>query len=170
MFLIYPLKQPWYYWTLNRQYEYWHTCFHAMSLADDLSDDKLETTIRKNPERVFHVEYTSDLARGLKKVAVVKKWSPQKHLGAGSFGTVRLEKLEDDSGKSDPGSDIYRAVKILDKMQLARSKIDYKKELIALSKFSKPKVLTHIISDEVPLTFLFIVQTTSSFCRVSRLV
>jgi hypothetical protein len=83
---------------------------------------------------------------------------------------VRLEKLEDDSGKSDPGSDIYRAVKILDKMQLARSKIDYKKELIALSKFSKPKVLTHIISDEVPLTFLFIVQTTSSFCRVSRLV
>jgi hypothetical protein len=80
--------------------EYWHTCLYAMSLADDFSDDKLETTIWKNPERVFHVEYTSDLAHGLKKVAVVKKWTPQRHLGAGSFGTVRLEKLDDDPGKS----------------------------------------------------------------------
>jgi hypothetical protein len=68
---------------------------------------------------------------------------------------VRLEKLEDDSGKSDPDSDVYRAVKILDKMQLARSKIDYKKELLALSKFSKPKVVIRIISGEVPLTLLY---------------
>jgi hypothetical protein len=134
-----------------------------MSLADDLSDDKLETTIRKNPERVFHVEYTSDLARGLKKVAVVKKWSPQRHLGAGSFGTVRLEQLEDDSGKLGRDSGVYRAVKILDKIQLARLKIDYKKELLALSKFSKPKVGIHIIGGEVPLTFLYISSDNIKF-------
>jgi hypothetical protein len=134
-----------------------------MSLADDLSDDKFETTIQKNPERVFHVEYTSDLARGLKKVAVVKKWSPQRHLGAGSFGTVRLEQLEDDSGKSGRDSGVYRAVKILDKIQLARLKIDYKKELHALSKFSKPKVGIHIIGGEVPLTFLYISSDNIKF-------
>jgi hypothetical protein len=134
-----------------------------MSLADDLSDDKLETTIHKNLERVFHVEYTSDPARGIRKVSVVNKWIPQKHLGAGSFGTVRLEKLEDDSGKANPDSDVYRAVKILDKMQLARLKIDFKKELLALSKFSKPKVVIHIISGEVLLTFMYISSDNIKF-------
>jgi hypothetical protein len=67
-----------------------------MSLLHDLDDYKLETTFEHNPDCVIHTSYKSDRARGIRKVAVVKRWAPQKPgLGAGTFGTVRLENLLD---------------------------------------------------------------------------
>jgi hypothetical protein len=116
-----------------------------MSLLHDLNDYKLETTFEYNPNYVIHTSYKSDRARGIRKVAVVKRWAPQKpDLGAGTFGTVRLENLLDIQDH-DGTIVTQRAVKQLYKPQMARTNIDYKKELIALSKFSRSKVGTAIL-------------------------
>jgi hypothetical protein len=116
-----------------------------MSLLHDLDDYKLDTTFEHNPDCVIHTSYKSDRARGIRKVAVVRRWAPQKpDLGAGTFGTVRLENLLD--VQDHDGTIVtQRAVKQLYKPQMARTNIDYKKELIALSKFSRSKVGTAIL-------------------------
>ncbi|KAF4634226.1 hypothetical protein G7Y89_g3896 [Cudoniella acicularis] len=108
-----------------------------MSLLHDLDDYKLETQFGKDPDCVLHTSYKSDRARGLRKVAVEEKWIPQDvELGAGTFGTVRLEKQFLDLQQKEAA---HRAVKLLNKTQMERKNIDYKKELVALTKFSRSK-------------------------------
>lgn len=99
----------------------------------DLDDYKIDTTFHKNPDYVVHTLQTADWARGQKRKIVKEKWVAQDEiLGSGTFGTVRLEERVD--GK------VTRAVKQLWKFQMARLNIDYKKELLALTKFSRSKV------------------------------
>ncbi|KAE8441992.1 hypothetical protein EG329_004118 [Mollisiaceae sp. DMI_Dod_QoI] len=108
-----------------------------MSIIYDLDDYKLETSFQKDPECILHTSYKLDRARGIQKVAIVDKWVPQKpSLGAGTFGTVRLEKCFSAGDGTKPS---HRAAKQLNKMHMSRMKIDYKKELIALTKFSRSK-------------------------------
>lgn len=110
----------------------------TMSVIDDLDDYKLEASFQRDPECILHTSYKSDRARGIHGVAVVDTWVPQKpDLGSGTFGTVRLEKR---LNAPDGTKHTHRAVKRLHKIQMARLKIDYKKELIALTKFSRSKV------------------------------
>jgi hypothetical protein len=106
----------------------------AMPLSHDLDDYKLETTFQKDPEYVLHTSYKADRGKGIRKAAVVEKWARQKYLGGGSFGSVHLEMLMECSHTT------HRAVKQLYKADMARMKIDVKKELIALKKFSRAKV------------------------------
>lgn len=61
----------------------------------------------------------------------------KKLLGVGTFGMVRLERCKSNDGQ---GEELCRAVKQMHKSHLERLKIDYKKELIALTKFSRSKV------------------------------
>jgi hypothetical protein len=74
-------------------------------------------------------------------VAIVHKWIPQKpYLGVGTFGIVRLEELVDEEdGDKKRQSRQRRAVKLLHKPFMQRTCIDYKKELLALTKFSRSK-------------------------------
>jgi hypothetical protein len=110
--------------------------FHS-AVVDDLDDYKLEVSFEKDPECVLHTKYISDRARGIRRVSVVQTWRPQKPaLGAGMFGSVRLETCQDSTGEVE-----HRAVKKLRKMHLDRMKIDFRKELIALTKFSRQKVI-----------------------------
>jgi len=109
-----------------------------MSLPDDLKDYKLATEFQTDPDVILHRSYRADWARGRQKVLVVEKWAPQKPpLGAGSFGTVRLEKRLDANNHKEH---TYRAVKQLRKSDMTRLRIDYRKELVALTKFSRAKV------------------------------
>jgi hypothetical protein len=115
--------------------------FPTISMAHiyDLDDYKLETTFQGYPQPniILHTSYRADRARGIRKVAVVDQWAHQKpELGVGTFGTVRLEKK---LNNRDEGQ-TFRAVKQLQKSQMARLRIDYRKELIALTKFSRSKV------------------------------
>jgi hypothetical protein len=106
------------------------------TIVDDLDDYKLEVSFERDPECVLHTKFVSDRARGIRRVPVVQKWRPQKPpLGAGMFGSVRLETCSDSTEKPE-----HRAVKKLQKMHLDRLKIDFRKELIALTKFSRQKV------------------------------
>lgn len=109
-----------------------------MSILHDLNDYKLETQFEKDPDSIVHTFYKSNRARGLRKVVVKERWYPEEvELGAGTFGTVRLEKRFLDRQQKNVAR---RAVKHLNKLQLERKNIDYKKELIALTKFSRSKV------------------------------
>jgi hypothetical protein len=112
-----------------------------MSLLDDLNDYKLETSFRNDPQCILHTSYRADRARGISKIAVVHKWVPQKpYLGVGTFGIVRLEELVDEEGGDKNRQSIQRrAVKLLHKPFMQRTRIDYKKELLALTKFSRAK-------------------------------
>ena len=61
-------------------------------------------------------------------------------MGAGTFGIVRLEELVDEQGGNKNGQAVQRrAVKLLQKHFMNRTQIDYKKELLALTKFSRSK-------------------------------
>jgi hypothetical protein len=106
---------------------------------DDLDDYKLEVLFQGDPECVLHTKFVSDRARGIRRVPVFQKWIPQKPLlGAGMFGSVGLEAC------LDPAKEVeHRAVKKLQKMYLDRLRIDFRKELIALTEFSRQKVKTH---------------------------
>lgn len=69
---------------------------------------------------------------------MVEKWSPWKpELGCSPFGTVRLEERVYGNNETEKE---YRAVKKLHKVHLKRMNIDYRKKMIALTKFTRPKV------------------------------
>ena len=77
---------------------------------------------------VRHTTFHSDASRGKRRVAVVKDWYRDRELGRGSFGTVFLERSE--GGES-------RAVKDIAKNKNSRIAIDYKRELMAMSRLEK---------------------------------
>lgn len=109
-------------------------------VRDDLDDYKLDTEFYTRPDIVSHISYRADWANGRSRVVVKERWVPQKPpLGAGSFGVVRLERREN----PDEGTQYrQRAVKQLRKFDLARMNVDFRKELEALTKFSRSKVGT----------------------------
>jgi hypothetical protein len=107
-----------------------------MSLYQDLEDYKLQTEFDRGRNTVLHRSYRADRAHGRQRIVVEERWASQKPmLGAGSFGTVRLEKLQDDNAETQ-----FRAVKQLRKVDMERTKVDFRKELLALTKFSRSKV------------------------------
>jgi hypothetical protein len=109
-------------------------------LRDDLDDYKLNTEFYTRPDIVSHTSYRTDWAHGKSRVAVEERWAPQKPaLGAGSFGVVRLERRQNADVETKYRE---RAVKQLRKFDLARMKVDFRKELEALTKFSRSKVGT----------------------------
>jgi len=116
------------------------TVINAMSSAEDLLDHfKLDAEYRNDGEfhngYSLHTSYISDHARGKRKEKVETKWFRQRIIGEGSFGQVWLE-------VQYKGEAILRkrALKVLEKRRLRLFDIDYKKELLALAKFSKSQV------------------------------
>ncbi|RFU24744.1 hypothetical protein B7463_g11592, partial [Scytalidium lignicola] len=109
-----------------------------MSLTEDLDDYKLDSEFQFEPEIILHRSYHADRGRGRHRVVVEEKWVPQKPpLGAGSFGIVRLERRQDVDGGG--GKYESRAVKQPRKFDLTRMRVDFRKELLALTKFSRTK-------------------------------
>jgi hypothetical protein len=98
-------------------------------MDDILQDYKLDTTFCV--DHVLHTTYLIDLGLSLHKAAVEKKWFPKQELGAGTFGTVRLQ-------STDKGE--QRAVKAIRKTLALKYRVDHKRELAALAEFSRAKV------------------------------
>src|ERR1700722_5764778 len=76
-----------------------------------------------------HIEYKTNRARGIRKEKVERRWYREQRIGQGTFGKVWLEVTREDDDVEK------RAVKIIDKNCMLG--LDYKKELLALAKFSK---------------------------------
>jgi hypothetical protein len=110
-----------------------------MSTEDLLEHFKL--TAEVSPEYTLHVSYRRNRARHVRE-KVEEKWRPMEIIGEGAFGMVRRELCT-----LDDGNQSVRAVKIIEKRKMGIYNIDFKKELLALSKFSK---------DEVPKPVLFL--------------
>jgi hypothetical protein len=73
----------------------------------------------------------------------VEKWMPCRELGAGTFGVVRFEERVGQDGNAIKSC---RAVKQLRKSWLDRNSDNYKKELLAMAKFSRSKVRRSTLS------------------------
>jgi hypothetical protein len=100
----------------------------------DLNDWKLETSFEDNPPCFVHTSYGADRASGIHTRAIVERWIPcPEPLGRGASGIVWLHN-ESSSNKK------MRAVKQVSKFEMQRDNIDYKRELLALTKFSGKKV------------------------------
>lgn len=100
-------------------------------MDDDLDDYKLDTIWHQDPSHVVHISFEGDRHHRGRKVRFENKWYRQRELGVGSCGSVHLENTED--GRE-------RAVKSIQKSLAERLKIDYRRELAALSTFSKARV------------------------------
>jgi hypothetical protein len=100
-------------------------------MDDDLDDYKLDTHWGQDPSHVIHISFERDRHHGGRKVRVENKWYRRRELGVGSCGVVHLENTEDGQ---------ERAVKIIRKSLAEKLRIDYRRELAAISTFSKAKV------------------------------
>ncbi|MCJ1377232.1 hypothetical protein MMC17_000324 [Xylographa soralifera] len=102
--------------------------------SDLLDHFKLDAEIL--PEYTLHVTTQSDPTLGVRKQKIETKWYRKKLLGRGSFGQVYLES----DSQVDENAQI-RAVKILEKDDLQQAGVDWRKEVAALAKLSRPKYL-----------------------------
>jgi hypothetical protein len=100
-------------------------------MDDDLDDYKLDTTWGQDPSHVVHISFSRDRRHRGRKVRVENKWYQQRELGVGYCSVVHLEITEDGQ---------ERAVKSIRKSLAAKLRIDYRRELMAISTFSKAKV------------------------------
>jgi hypothetical protein len=100
-------------------------------MDDDLDDYKLNTIWHQDQSHVVHISFERDHHHRGRKVRFENKWYRQRELGVGSCSIVHLENTED--GRE-------RAVKRIRKSMAEQLKIDYRRELAAISTFSKAKV------------------------------
>jgi hypothetical protein len=94
-------------------------------------------------ETQLHPDFTLEIVpavppRGRRIVRTEKRWTKESELGYGTFGEVWLEKSQ--KGEA-------RAVKGVKKRK--NTGIDYYKELLAMAKLSKVRLLWHFESDTV---------------------
>ena len=102
----------------------------------DLDDYKFPATFESESNIVIHTWRRANWAQGRHMEEVQERWEPQQTIGSGSFGTVRLEKRIGGENMAYT----HRAVKQLQKGDMAKAKFDYRKELATLIKFSRSKV------------------------------
>jgi hypothetical protein len=103
-----------------------------MTTEDLLDHYKLEAEVF--PEYTLHVTYKIDRGRG-ERERIEKQWKRMESIGEGAFGQVWRELHHRQDGHQE-----IRAVKILSKQRIRAYNVDFKKELVALAKFSKPEV------------------------------
>lgn len=106
----------------------------------DLEDTRLDASFPASGE-VRHISYHSDPDIGRRMIEEEEIWRTKDNLGEGGFGTVWLQERISHNG---PKKSSFRAVKMLDKS--GKSADMYKKELMAMAKFSKPLVISHLFA------------------------
>lgn len=103
-----------------------------MSTEDLLDHYKLEAEVF--PEHTLHITYKTDRSRGEREI-IEKQWKRMESIGEGAFGQVWRELHHRQDGYQE-----VRAVKVITKQRIRAHHVDFKKELLALAKFSKPEV------------------------------
>ena len=106
-----------------------------MSRVSDFEHHRLDATVY--PDCVVEIHRISDIAQGLRKVAVTKIWRTERILGRGTFGEVLLQAQD-----KDPES--KRAVKVI-RTSGRMSSVECERELTALIEFTKPKVSNFVL-------------------------
>jgi serine/threonine protein kinase len=102
-----------------------------MSSEDLLDHFKLEAEVY--PDRTIHISHRFNRSRERERIE--KNWERLEIIGEGSFGQVWRELHRQPDGNHD-----VRAVKIIEKQRMWALQVDFKRELLALAKFSKDEV------------------------------
>ena len=102
-----------------------------MSTQSDLIDYfKLDAVYNPDTNSTREVTQTSDRAHFKRQVTIIKEWKRSTKLGSGAYGIVWLERNHE--------GEEFRAVKEIPKGTPSTPlTIDYKRELLALSRLSK---------------------------------
>ena len=132
-------------------------------LPDLVQDSKLETRIFGGS--TVHTFYETDSKSLRRAVPRDEYWRRQSLIGAGSYGSVWLEKCI--KGQRDIE---FRAVKQISTAVHERSKpIIYSRELEAIAKFSHEKVRPHALN---PLSVVAAdaLQVRAMFCQIVWMV
>ena len=122
----------------------------------DLEDTRLRVDFSE-PGLTKHVSYNSNPSTGQRSIREEEVWRRMQDLGNGTFGKVWLEELV--SGNKPVK---FRAVKMISKKAQSAA-VDYRRELEAMAKFSKPLVkAARSLSAAEFLTVLPSMHTVSS--------
>jgi calcium/calmodulin-dependent protein kinase I len=104
-----------------------------MSIPDLIADSKLEAVVHSGWVRHTYRRRGTPGKHWI--VDVTETWVRKSRLGAGGYGTVWLEECQEPASKDGPR---LRAVK---EIQIdPQEDVDYNRELLAIAKFSLPKV------------------------------
>ncbi|CAI7678719.1 unnamed protein product [Penicillium pancosmium] len=103
------------------------THFESRDLLDHFRQEAIVTE-----QHTTHIELRTYRSQGRRQVQVETRWIRDKIIGSGAFGDVWLE-----SRQKEDAVRAMRAVKVISKHRMQDCNIDYKKELLALAKFSK---------------------------------
>lgn len=98
---------------------------------DLLEHFRLNATV--TDQHTTHTKSQTSRGEAKRQTTAEKRWTRQRVLGTGGFGQVWLETSSGEGGQLET-----RAVKAVSKDGMKSCGIDYKKELLALSKFAKP--------------------------------
>ena len=101
-------------------------------LPDLVVDSRLQTRFR---DPIITHSYREIDHRG-RQFSREKHWKPERFLGRGGFGQVRLERRITGGTERDS----LRAVKIINKPLIRSDSMDFNRELEAIAKFSNDRV------------------------------
>lgn len=112
-----------------------------MTRTELVNDMKLDAEV--HPDGTSHPTFQPDYAQGTtgRWQPKVEIWKRGKKLGAGTFGTVWIEKCVPSEGPAR-----VRAVKVIKKSSDPSKQIYCDQELEAMAKFSRPRVGTMLKS------------------------
>lgn len=96
---------------------------------DLLDHFRQEAVVTK--QHTIHIDLKTNRSQGRHQVKVETRWTRDEIIGSGAFGDVWLESRQKGDGLTK------RAIKVISKRRMQDCNIDYKKELLALAKFSK---------------------------------
>lgn len=99
------------------------------------------------PDCTVNFFYREDPERGIFRQKVETRWNRIEQLGVGGFGEVWLEQKVE-----GPGALTARAVKLVNKARMKRYDVNFKREITALARFSKPQVCGRMILRRRKLT------------------
>jgi len=111
----------------------------TLALSDLVRHFKIETVVSNDCTQ--HVLYISGTSAHERRVRREETWVREDILGQGAYGTVHLERCDQEERK-------LRAVKVVKKCLISGDELDYGRELEAVTKFSHPKVGAYLSAPE----------------------
>ena len=104
------------------------TTFGDVEETGDDFIDSFQLPVQFTESHVIHTRRVTDIRRGIRNAIHEERWSRDREIGRGGFGTVYLE---------SEGSGLVRAVKEVPKFAGRTRTMDHLREVLAMAHFKK---------------------------------